>query len=431
MDRGVLAFVVAAGLAVGATAGAGMALAAECPGNPDALGISRTIVVEPLEHTRIGSMSYDETLPLADHEVVLTFDDGPLPPYTDRVLEILAHECVKATYFIVGSMARAYPDRVRKVAEAGHTIGTHSMTHPIPFGRLSFERTKAQIDDGIKATQAALGDESHLAPFFRFPGFARTEAAEDYLAEQGLMTWGADFPADDWMRIGPREIEKRAMRRIEAVGKGVLLLHDIHQRTVEALPGILKALKEGGYRIVHVVPATANLPKTVTADADWRVRDAPRRPLPMLALADVQDMSGLFVVDKTADELCALQARRVHVAKHRVREHHQRFAGSRRFSEGRRYSESRHRYRHRLSVRSREAASAITDGETRPKTRATKVAGAGGLSGLLNVSESGSGSAAATLYARTRHASTARITSRKEKKLAGAKTNAQDVHSLR
>ena len=94
------------------------ALAAHCPGNPGAIGTSRTIVVDPAEHRKIGTMNYAETLPLVDKEVVLTFDDGPLPPYTDRILDILAAECVKATYFIVGSMARANPELVRRVYDA-------------------------------------------------------------------------------------------------------------------------------------------------------------------------------------------------------------------------------------------------------------------------------------------------------------------------
>ena len=84
---------------------------AECPGNPDALGTSRTIVVDPVEHPRLGSMQYRESLPLEDHEVVLTFDDGPLPPRTNHILDILAHECVKATFFLVGQMATTYPRR--------------------------------------------------------------------------------------------------------------------------------------------------------------------------------------------------------------------------------------------------------------------------------------------------------------------------------
>src|ERR1700686_2517425 len=110
---------------------AGAAMGAECPGNPDALGTSRTIVVDPIEHPRLGTMQYRESLPLEDHEIVLTFDDGPLPPRSTRVLEILASECVKATYFMVGRMARSFPDLVRRIHEAGHTIGTHSQSHPL------------------------------------------------------------------------------------------------------------------------------------------------------------------------------------------------------------------------------------------------------------------------------------------------------------
>src|SRR5262249_56123117 len=107
--------------------------AADCPGNPDALGTSRVITVDPTEHRRIGAMQYPESLPLEDKEVVLTFDDGPIPPYTNRVLETLASECVKATFFMVGRQARAFPDMVRHVYNECHTIATHSPTPPPTF----------------------------------------------------------------------------------------------------------------------------------------------------------------------------------------------------------------------------------------------------------------------------------------------------------
>jgi len=103
------------------------ALAAECNGNPDALGTGRTIVVDPTEHGRIGTMQYPETLPLRDHEVVLTFDDGPLPPNTTKVLDTLASQCVKATFFIVGRMAHAYPSVLRRAQREGHSIGIRCM----------------------------------------------------------------------------------------------------------------------------------------------------------------------------------------------------------------------------------------------------------------------------------------------------------------
>src|ERR1700687_2172524 len=127
----------------------GAVRAAECPGNPDALGTSRTIVVDPTEHPRVGTMQYRETLPLQDHEVVLTFDDGPLPPRSTKVLEILASECVKATFFLVGRMARSFPDLVRRIHDAGHTIGTHSESHPLSFNRMSVQRAEQEINDGI------------------------------------------------------------------------------------------------------------------------------------------------------------------------------------------------------------------------------------------------------------------------------------------
>jgi peptidoglycan/xylan/chitin deacetylase (PgdA/CDA1 family) len=292
-----IAFLAALPLAL--SGGLSAAMAGACPGNPNALGTSRTIVVDPRDHIRIGTMDYAETLPLVDKEVVLTFDDGPIPPYTGKVLDILAAECVKATYFIVGTMAREYPALVRRAYDDGHTIGTHSMSHPYRFRALSVERGNAQIDDGIAATAAALGDPNKVAPFFRFPGFGHTPAAHEHVAERGLMVWGADVPADDWHKLGPREVARRAVQRLEYKGKGILLLHDIHQRTVEALPLILEELKERGFRIVHVVPASAERPATVTAASDWRPGSRPT------LLASTAPLSELLP-KRTDAELCSL-----------------------------------------------------------------------------------------------------------------------------
>ncbi|MCC8982548.1 polysaccharide deacetylase family protein [Bradyrhizobium acaciae] len=245
------------------------ALAADCP-NPNALGTSRTLVVDPAEHPRIGTMQYPETLPLADHEVVLTFDDGPLPKYSNQVLAILASQCVKATFFTIGSQARFNPEGVRKLIAAGHTVGTHSQNHPLTMNKMPLERVRQEVDDGIASTLAALnGDKSKLAPFFRIPGLMRAEIPEAYLASQGIQVWSADFPADDWRHVSPQRVYDLAIQRIEAKRKGILLLHDIQPRTVAALPRILNTLKERGYRIVHVVPATADRPATPTEPQQW------------------------------------------------------------------------------------------------------------------------------------------------------------------
>src|SRR5215510_537492 len=242
--------------------GLAAASAEPCAGNPDALGTSRVLTISPNDFQRIGSMQYPQSLPLNDHEVVLTFDDGPIPPYTNAVLDTLASECVKATYFLVGEMARAYPSIVRRIYNAGHTIGTHSQNHPYRFQRLSMEKAERQVQSGIESVDAALGDPKALSPFFRIPGLGRTNAIESYLASKTLVTWSADVVADDWKRIGAREIVRRAMRRLEEKGRGILLLHDIHPATALAVPVLLKELKQRGYRIVHVV-ATGEHPGSV------------------------------------------------------------------------------------------------------------------------------------------------------------------------
>lgn len=250
---------------------AGPADAGTCPGNPAALGTSRTLVVDPAEHPRIGTMQYPETLPLADHEVVLTFDDGPLPKHTKPILDMLAAECVKATFFIIGRMARDYPAALREVQQAGHTIGTHTQNHPLGMNRMPFDQAKTEIDDGIASTVAALGDAAQVAPFVRIPGLRTSTAIEEYLASKHLMAWSADFPADDWHKISAAQVARIALSRLEAKGRGILLLHDIQARTEGALPVILKELKARGYRIVHIVPATAKQPKTPTEPWQWRL----------------------------------------------------------------------------------------------------------------------------------------------------------------
>jgi peptidoglycan/xylan/chitin deacetylase (PgdA/CDA1 family) len=248
-----------------------IAAAADCPGHPDALGTSRTLVVDPKAHPRIGTMQYAETLPLRDHEVVLTFDDGPLPHNSNQILEILASQCVKATFFTVGRMARDYPEGVRKLREAGHSIGTHTQNHPLGFDKFSVERAKPEIDDGIASVTAALGDGGGLDPFFRMPGLRRAPAVEDYLASLGIQIWSADFLADDWRHVPASRVYELAMKRLEAKGKGILLLHDIQARTVAALPRILHELKARGYRIVHVVPATQEQPAAPSEPPQWQL----------------------------------------------------------------------------------------------------------------------------------------------------------------
>lgn len=216
-------------------------------------------------------MQYPETLPLADHEVVLTFDDGPLPRNSNKVLQILADQCIKATFFLIGEQARANPEGVRKLVAAGHTIGTHSEHHPLSFEKMPIDKVKDEVDQGIASVSAALSDPSVIAPFFRIPGLLRAPDVENYLASKGIQTWSADFLADDWRRISSARVADLAIKRLEAKHKGILLLHDIQARTVAALPKILQEMKARGYHIVHVVPATPDRPATATEPEEWQL----------------------------------------------------------------------------------------------------------------------------------------------------------------
>jgi peptidoglycan/xylan/chitin deacetylase (PgdA/CDA1 family) len=232
------------------------ALAAPCPGNRQALGTSRMLVVNPQEYGRVGKMQYAQfpQLPLNDHEVVLTFDDGPLPPYTESILKTLASECVKATFFSVGRQARQFPQTLRHVLKEGHSIGTHSQNHPLTFDQMPFASAQREIDDGIASVTWALGNQHAVAPFFRIPGLLRLTDVEDYLASKGIAVWSIDADADDWYQNAtPESVVQKAMTRLNQRGKGILLLHDVQPVTAQALPALLQALKANGYRVVHVV----------------------------------------------------------------------------------------------------------------------------------------------------------------------------------
>jgi peptidoglycan/xylan/chitin deacetylase (PgdA/CDA1 family) len=204
-------------------------------------------------------MDHAVALPLSDKEIVLTFDDGPVPRYSDEILDILAAQCVKATFFLVGEMARAHPSTVRRIFAEGHTIGTHSEDHPSRFGKLPRSLVEWEIDKGILDVGAALGDARRVAPFFRVPGLARWDVIESELAARVLVDFGSDTVADDWHhRISPKKIIVLAMNRLEARCKCILLLHDIHPATVAALPDLLRELNQRGFHIVHVVPTSVD-----------------------------------------------------------------------------------------------------------------------------------------------------------------------------
>jgi peptidoglycan/xylan/chitin deacetylase (PgdA/CDA1 family) len=232
------------------------AQAAECP-RAGTLGTSRILAVDPAQTPRVGLKSFPQTLPLDDHEVVLTFDDGPWPPTTSRVLATLAKECVRATFFLIGKPATEHPELVRRIAAEGHTVAHHTWSHR-SLMRIKPAETTAEIDRGISAVETALhgiASSTPSTPFFRFPGFETTPATLDLLQSRGIMVFGADLWASDWNPMTPKQQLKLLTDRLRLAHKGIILLHDPKAQTAAMLPDFLRYLKDNHYRVVHLVPA--------------------------------------------------------------------------------------------------------------------------------------------------------------------------------
>jgi peptidoglycan/xylan/chitin deacetylase (PgdA/CDA1 family) len=258
---------------VAAVAWTAAAQAADCP-RQGTLGTSRVLSVDAATTPRVGLKSFPQTLPLADHEVVLTFDDGPWPPTTTRVLAALAHECAKATFFLIGKPASEHPELVRRIAAAGHTIGHHTWMHR-SLMQIKPSETTEEIDHGISAVEMALhgvATTTPSTPFFRFPGFESTPATLDFLQSRGIVVFGADLWASDWNPMTPEQELKLLTDRLKETGRGIILLHDPKGHTAAMLPAFLRYLRENGYHLVHLVPAKPGASADAAPEPSDRVR---------------------------------------------------------------------------------------------------------------------------------------------------------------
>jgi len=212
------------------------------------------IELSPKDHRLI--LGKEKTLGLKAGEVILTFDDGPLPKTTTKVLDALQEECVKATFFAVGTMAVAYPKILRRVAREGHTIAHHTQHHD-RLPKYKIKKAEALIDEGMRNVEkVAYGSvlEKPRVPFFRYPYLARTKATDRMVHNKGLIAIGANIDSRDWKKVSPQKVHDKIMKLLKSQGRGIILMHDIQKRTASMLPKLLDSLKEGGYKIVHIVP---------------------------------------------------------------------------------------------------------------------------------------------------------------------------------
>jgi peptidoglycan/xylan/chitin deacetylase (PgdA/CDA1 family) len=218
--------------------------------NPDALGVSRVVVVDTTGGPGFGFQQFKQLDFLTDKEVVLTFDDGPWPT-TPSVLKTLAEECTKAVFFPIGKHSTYHPEILKQVAAAGHTVGAHTWSHAhLDSKKLSEAQVKEEIEKGFSAIKMALG--ANPAPFFRFPALQHNPASVEYLGSRNIAMFSCDVDSFDYKSKDAAQIINTVMTKLDKQGKGIILMHDLQKHTAEALPTLLRRLKAGGYKVVQM-----------------------------------------------------------------------------------------------------------------------------------------------------------------------------------
>jgi peptidoglycan/xylan/chitin deacetylase (PgdA/CDA1 family) len=224
-----------------------------CPGNANALGVSRTVEIDTTGGPGFGMEHYKAHDFLLPQEVILTFDDGPWPT-TPQVLAALAAHCTKATFFAIGKNAIAFPEVMRQVVAGGHTIGTHTWSHMMLAGKgVTPDKAKEEIEKGFSAVKIAMG-QGEPASFFRFPGLKGPDAQITYLGQRNVAIFSTDIDSFDFKFRKPDQVVKSVMERLEKRGKGIVLLHDFQKHTAAGTLELLNQMKAKGYKIVHMRP---------------------------------------------------------------------------------------------------------------------------------------------------------------------------------
>jgi peptidoglycan/xylan/chitin deacetylase (PgdA/CDA1 family) len=179
--------------------------------------------------------------------IAMTFDDGPSGPNTPRLLDIAAKKHIKLTFFLIGENAAHYPQLVQRELAEGHEVGNHSYTHP-DLARMSDDAVRSEI----QKTQDAIINASGYKPILMRPPYGALTPRQRLWVSQDfgvkIILWDVD-PLD-WKRPGPSVV---ASRIIAGTRPGsIILSHDIHSQTVDAMPVVFDTLLAKGYKFVTV-----------------------------------------------------------------------------------------------------------------------------------------------------------------------------------
>jgi peptidoglycan/xylan/chitin deacetylase (PgdA/CDA1 family) len=231
--------------------------------NPNAMKVSRVVEIDTTGGPGFGSQHFKTMDFLRDHEVVLTFDDGPWLNTTHAVLKALADQCLRATFFNIGKHASYYPEILKDVLAAGHTVGTHTWSHA-DLSKKTPDEAKEEIEKGISAVHY-YAQGGQIAPFFRFPDLRHPPEMLTYLGQRNIASFSTDIDSFDFKIHKPDQLIKSLIAKVNKQGKGIILMHDFQKGTAAALPEILAQLKANGFKVVHMVP---NKPVTTVPQYD-------------------------------------------------------------------------------------------------------------------------------------------------------------------
>jgi peptidoglycan/xylan/chitin deacetylase (PgdA/CDA1 family) len=223
--------------------------------NPNAMGVARVVEIDTTDGPGFGFQHFKTYDFLRDHEVVLTFDDGPWLGHTPLVLKALADQCLRATFFPIGKHATYYPEILKQVVAAGHTVGSHTWSHldlQAVIKKSGLDAAKEEMEKGASAVRMMA--DAPIAPFFRFPDLRHPPEMLTYLGGRNIATFSTDIDSWDFKIKKPEELIKTLMAKVQKAGKAIILMHDFQKVTSIALPQILGQLQKNGFKVVHMVP---------------------------------------------------------------------------------------------------------------------------------------------------------------------------------
>jgi peptidoglycan/xylan/chitin deacetylase (PgdA/CDA1 family) len=209
--------------------------------------------------------------------IAMTFDDGPSATLTPKLLDILAAHHIKATFFVIGENVAEHPEIVARAAREGHEIGNHSWSHP-NFAKMSDASVRSQLQRTDDAIKSATGARPTL---LRPPYGSITTREKRWIHDQfgyQIILWDVD--PYDWKRPGPSVVRSRILK--ETRPGSIVLSHDIHPGTIEAMPSTLDALEAKGFKFVTVselirmaVPHPSHAPPEARESAPATITPSP------------------------------------------------------------------------------------------------------------------------------------------------------------